>query len=265
MGSLLPFLLTTWMLGWLYGRVSRQGSAVPLLLMPRLRQLALIFGVGTLLPIGLYFVFTRFSGVSGREYSLVPTKFAAGSGALPGILFLAEVSALILAVVLLTGWLAKRQVRRRCLELHVPVPPAFWSKTGHAFKAGLISAAMVLFTFGFLITLGTGIWMENPNGNALVLGGALSLVALLATLLPLPALWRAARKQQEYSLYYASLYRSRAPIIAALIILLALLQPLLSGYEYWLVRHDPLTTRLTLETDVVKEIKSVVNAEPIEP
>ncbi|MBN1257301.1 MAG: hypothetical protein JXA52_06310 [Planctomycetes bacterium] len=84
----------------------------PMLLLPTPPEFIKILGLGVILPVAVFWFYTRVSGLAGREFSV---------GYL-GLRFLLEMILLSLTILCLTGNLAASRLRSRCRDLQIPVP-----------------------------------------------------------------------------------------------------------------------------------------------
>jgi len=87
-------------------------GAAPLLLLPKGRELLFTLVFSVVAPLGLFFIYTRWSGLAGREYSVVE--------GLPR--FVAELFLLSEVIFFLAVRRSMRQVRERCETLEVGCP-----------------------------------------------------------------------------------------------------------------------------------------------
>jgi hypothetical protein len=107
---LLMLLMLLVALRW---RWTKGFAAAPILILPRAWDSARILAVSVFAPLAVYYVFTRYSGLSGREHSL-----AAGGASR----VLVEMLAISVAILFLATWVSVRHTWRRCRELGLPVP-----------------------------------------------------------------------------------------------------------------------------------------------
>lgn len=216
-------------------------SSAPILLVPPWRTMLRILGLTVLLPLFAFYVYTRWSGLAGREYSLI-------------YLWPRFVLELILLMVTMLGLavsVSTRAVRERCRSLDVPVPPRGAERYRFLFWVvlGVIWAAC-LFARG-----------KAADWPAIIAAGAVICFLLLYGLF---ALVRLTAGPAKYGLFYGTLARSFTAILAATAILIgAVSYPYLTNLETVLVRSDPsLTVDSELpnmnrpEADVVRMLKA---------
>lgn len=96
----------------LRSRRAKGSESAPFLILPDWRQATFIIGVSVVLPVTLYILYTRFSGLAGREMSLTWNWRR----------FIAELAVLGIFMLVCSVWLSLQHVRRRCRALGVPVP-----------------------------------------------------------------------------------------------------------------------------------------------
>ncbi len=112
-------------------------TAAPLLLLPRWRETAKTLGFGVLLPLGAFYLYTRWSNLAGREYAV----FWLGGR------FGLELLLLGTTILWLVCSMAARAIRRRCAELGIPAPEPRRSRWRRALPwvlGGLWLACLVL-------------------------------------------------------------------------------------------------------------------------
>ena len=174
-------------------------EAGPLLLLPRWPTMLRMLACGVLLPLGLFCLYTRWSGFACREYGL--------GCLLPR--FVLELLLLGLTMFLLSRSLATRVIRTRCESLRIPVPPL------EPWRGRVVSVTMVLLWVGCFVVRG-----ENRSGRALFVVGILCSLAALLTIwfVAGAVVWGIGRK--GYGLYYGSLARSLIPVFAGAILLI---------------------------------------------
>lgn len=150
--SMLIMLLVAWR--W---RLAGGGSSAPLLLLPSARKMSTILLVSAAMPLGGYFLYSRFSGFSSHEVS--PFFYWWWIG---GELFLLGWLVSFLATVLLI-----RHVAGRCTDLGIALPRNLsW------FKMGLIA----------LIPFGLTIWLIRGKKEGIFRGTvARSLIPVFAS------------------------------------------------------------------------------------
>jgi hypothetical protein len=120
---LLAFLLIMGVMA-LWWRKAEGTSAAPFLLLPDWRQAVRIMGLTIAIPIAAYIVYTRFSGLAGRDVALTANLFRVVS----------EVVVLGLAMWIGVVLLSFRHVRQRCRGLGIAVPPTWKEELGGSFS-----------------------------------------------------------------------------------------------------------------------------------
>jgi hypothetical protein len=199
-------------------RLRRAGSAV-ILLLPPAKVMAKSILLGAVLPMLIYSVYTRIPVIGGREFAL--TSYMCPRFVLE--MFITAVVVLWLPIRFLRGY-----VRRRCIELDIPVPDARSERRISRRGWGAMAAAVVVGSAALFIA---------DKGSPLVTTAGI----LLAILLVVAALWQTVRSRGEYGLYFGTLTRSIAPVYAIVIILLSVVvMPLQMRSEADLLRHDQL-------------------------
>ena len=197
---------------WLH-RLRRSG-AIPMLLMPSARTIIRALLLGIILPMLIYWIYSRLPFIGGREYGWASSMRPR---------FVIELMALGLLMLWLPVHLLRKSVRQRCEELSIEMPEKKDERTtsriirGGFIIAGIL-AAIALFTPGDVLPL------LHVAAMLLAIG-----ICLVGTYI-------AVKKRQHYGLYYGTLARSLAPVYAFAIILLVLTaQPwLLYNEIHWL-------------------------------
>jgi len=228
-------------------RTAREASSPPILLLPSWRTAARILGLGVLLPLLTFYVYTRLSGLAGREcsvYHLWPR-------------FLLELVLLTVTILAATISAARRAIRERCGSLGVPVP----ERTGRDYRAVLWIALGALWATCLALR---GEYTATPAaiGATLVIAFAIGYgIALFVRLRFGP---------ERHALYYGTLARSLVPVFAAAAILVAAVaHPYLARSEAGLVRVDPFMavepgTLSEIEADVFRRLKAEIKAAILE-
>ena len=210
--------------GWILCKICQKagnGRSAPLLLLPPWRVALGILGLGILMPMFLYFAYTRWSGLSSYENSFRDFR-----------VFL-ELALLTVTYLATSAELAAAYIRKRCQTLDLPTPkPAnpswrklFWWGLGVAwlFCAGtrqLFGHQEAFETF--LVFFGIGI--------CLMFCGACVAIFIKG--------WKARR---THGLYYGTLARSLMPVYACAVIFLgSVCLPWLQKQESVLLRQDTL-------------------------
>ena len=70
------------------------------------------------MPLALYVVYSRFTGLAGRDFAFVANPWR----------FVLELAGVGVFMLISSVWLSLRHVRRRCRALGVPVPPSLWKE-----------------------------------------------------------------------------------------------------------------------------------------
>lgn len=200
---------------WLYEL--RRAAAIPLLLMPPAREMARALLLGLVLPLVIYWLYSRLPVIGGRE-------FGWASGMWPR--FAAELSVLVILLLWLPAHFIRGYIRRRCDELGIAMPTMReeakigWRVRGAVF-VGVVLAALVIFIPGDISPF------IRVAGMLLVAG------------IVCAASWPAAKRRRSHGLYYGTLARSLAPVYAFSIIIISLLaQPWLLYNEAQWLRRD---------------------------
>lgn len=208
-------LLSTLFEGAIWLLSLRRASAVPLLLLPPVREMLRALALGLLLPMLFYWCYSRLPIIGGREYGWTygwPR-------------FVSELALLTLILYWLPSHFIRRYLRRRCDDLDVAIPDRKTEQSVNWIMRGAVPAAIGLLLLA--------VYMEmHDYGRQLAnLGMAATAIVLLAL-----AFRFAVRKRREYGLYYGTLARSLAPVYAWSIIAITLVaQPwLLYNEAYWL-------------------------------
>lgn len=205
---------------WYYGVREARGAAM--LLVPPAPVFARIFGLGIVLPLLVYTIYTHIPVISGRDIALgnmFPRYFI-------------EDFLLLLVLGFLPLELAKRYITRRCRMLGVPVPEKVISARhlrGHT-AIWLVGLAAWLVSMLFLLH-------RQSQGN--VTWPSMLLIIFLGFVAFNIFLYLEIQARKAYRLYYGSLTRTLAPLTALTIILIALLtQPYLLHREISSLRQD---------------------------
>ena len=146
-GMLIAFLRWRWVRG---------SAAAPLLILPGWRKLGMMLLFAVAIPVGVYYLYTRHSGLAGREMSLRP-----------GIFFIVAELLVLSAVILCASVvMSVRHTWRRCRELGIAVPPN-------------VSAGKLIGIT--LVPLGLFVWLMRGRGEGLFRGSvARSLIPVFA-------------------------------------------------------------------------------------
>jgi hypothetical protein len=173
-------------------RFPRSKVEAPPPILPRPAFLAGALGLGVLLPLGGFFVYTQWSGLAGREYSLEHL----------GHRFLLEIVLLVVTVAAVVVSLARAHVRDRCADLGTPTP----RPTSRQLRTGLwivLAAAWV----SCLAMRGES--TERAAHVVITAIVSLALIALSAELVYL------AGRRRLFTAYYAAFARTLVAVFAA--------------------------------------------------
>ena len=210
---------------WILCKVCQRGGKggiIPLLLLPPWRVALVILGIGILLPMFLYFAYTRWSGLSSYENSLVDVR---------SWLELLLLTAIYLAA---PAWIAVDYIRKRCQALAIPSPKpvnAIWKKGYCLAGGGVICFCCVLARKQF----GSQGGLER---FAVFWGFGVCLMFLIACLVISIKGWKTRR---AYGLYYGTLARTLMPVYACAILFVGVVcMPYLQQRESVLLRQDTL-------------------------
>lgn len=210
---------------WILCKVCQRGGnggIVPLLLLPPWRVVLVILGIGILLPMFLYFAYTRWSGLSSYENSLVDVR---------SWLELLLLTAIYLAT---PAWIMVDYIRKRCQTLAIPLPESvnpIWRKGYCLAGGGVICLCCVLARKQF----GSQGGLER---FAVFWGFGVCLMFLIACLVIFIKGWKTRR---AYGLYYGTLARTLMPIYACAILFIGVVcMPYLQQRESVLLRQDTL-------------------------
>jgi hypothetical protein len=217
----LTVILLTFAFMAIYYRWMRGGGTGALLLLPSCGEVLRILGFGVLLPILLYYGITNWLPWTGRDFSV----FYGGPQ------FLAQLIALICAIVIGTTMLSGNCVRRRCGELLLPVPPS--TRNFYLVAWSTVGALLVLSLF-------PQAWLDPDRTYVktlciVVVAGLLLLV--LADLVYCVAC--DVRYGRKCAAYYGTLARTLIPVIALALILVNISsRPYLQMKERQLLAKD---------------------------
>jgi hypothetical protein len=200
-------------LRWRFGR---RGRVIPLLLFPRLNELAWVLGLGVLLPGTVFLLVTRGLPMSGHAYSVRVAMHR----------LVAEFGLLVMALAVLPAWLGTRVVRRRCAELQIPT-----TRLAARFGVALVLLAAIAFAVLW--------WMPRDHTAPATVGAwiaaGVGAVGMLAVVFA--TLWQGFGT--SYGLFLGTLHRSLIPILAAAVVALSLVsRPVLIGSEAAYLRQD---------------------------
>ena len=199
-----------------------KGRTAPLLLLPSWRIAMETLGLAILLPMFLYFAFTRWSGLSSFENGIEDWRLLGLEVGLLDVSFLAA-----------STLLSASYIRKRCQALDIPIP-----KPANSFLIKLCWGGMGILClccaaskkiFGHQGALETGLYLLG-SGMGLIVGGVGIVVFI-----------KGCMSRNTYGLYYGTLARSLMPVYACAIILIAVIGlPWLQKEESALLKQDPL-------------------------
>jgi hypothetical protein len=194
-------------------RFARHEHINPLLCLPDAATMARVIGLGVLLPILLYFAYTRWTPLGGRSFGLgyMAPRLAA------------DLNALYLAVISLVFLLAVPPIRRRCqiLRIDIPRPTRPW----------LLALLLAVIPITWLAARLYPAVLDEAVPWILVY---LALIEMAVVLLVLFV--RCLVGPRRYGAFYGTAARSLIPVFAAAVILIAALtQPWLRAREHDLV------------------------------
>ena len=193
----------------------------PNLFIPSLKDFFRIFGLGVLLPVAFYYVYTRHSGISSYENSLRDYRS-----------FL-EVGLFVVTCFAVLTWLGMGFIRQRCEKLGISVPQSVRPLWGGLFFGALlvswILCILVRPLFGHIRL------MDD------VLLGLMSGLGLIFLVICIIVFFKGVILRKEFGSYYGSLARSLMPIWACVILFIGgLAIPWLHQQETALLKKDTL-------------------------
>ena len=213
MGTLILFMVC---------QSASKGRTAPLLILPSWRVALRTLSLAILLPIFLYFAFTRWSGLSSFENSIEDWRLLGLEIGLLDISFLAA-----------STLLSVSYIRKRCQALNINIP-----KPANSFLIKLCWGGMGILClccavskklFGHQGALETGFYLFG-TGMGLILGGV-GLVVFI----------KGCMSRNTYGLYYGTLARSLMPVYACAVILIGVIGlPWLQKEESALLKKDSL-------------------------
>ena len=199
-----------------------KGRIAPLLLLPSWRVALGTLCLAILLPIFLYFAFTRWSGLSSFENSIEDWRLLGLEIGLLDISFLAA-----------STLLSASYIRKRCQALDITIP-----EPANSFLIKLCWGGMGILClccaaskklFGHQVALETGLYLFGM-GMGLIISGA-GIVFFI----------KGCMSRNTYGLYYGTLARSLMPVYACAVILIGgICLPWLQKEESALLKKDPL-------------------------
>jgi len=224
-----------------------KGRTPPLLLLPSWRIAMETLGLAILLPMFLYFAFTRWSGLSSFENGIEDWR----------LLFL-EIGLLDVSFLAASTLLSAAYIRKRCQTLDITIP-----KPANSFLIKLCWGGMGILClccaaskklFGHQVALETGLYLVG-SGMGLIVGGVGIVVFI-----------KGCMSRNTYGLYYGTLARSLMPVYACAVILIGVIGlPWLQKEESALLKQDPLFDSnphgfTVLEGNLTKRLQSELAA-----
>ena len=202
-------------------QVTATDGRAPNLFIPSLKEFLRIFGLGVLLPVAFYYVYTRHSGLSSFENSLRDYRS-----------FL-EVGLFVVTCFAVLTWLGMGFIRQRCEKLGISVPQSVRPLWGGLFFGALlvswILCILVRPLFGHIRL------MDD------VLLGLMSGLGLIFLVICIIVFFKGVILRKEFGSYYGSLARSLMPIWACVILFIGgLAIPWLHQQETALLKKDTL-------------------------
>ncbi len=228
------FMLYALLVAFRWRLLLRNTPAAPLLPGLPWRTQARIFLCSVALPLAVYLIYTRWSGLAGREHKL--TDILAR--------ICIELGVLSLVMLILPGYLTRCALRRHYRELGVPIPPG--GQEWLARITGAIGAMIWVLLFAqsamipplwwIMSILGRTDQLEEKMPAAVPFLVPLYLL-ILASIMFLPMLWE--RKRRRYGSYFGTLARSMLPLHAVTMLLLTLvIYPACMANERALLHQD---------------------------
>jgi len=193
----------------------------PNLFIPSLKDFFRIFGLGVLLPVAFYYVYTRHSGISSYENSLRDYRS-----------FL-EVGLFVVTCFAVSTWLGMGFIRQRCEKLGISAPqsirPLWRGLFFGALSVSWILCILVRPLFGHIRL------MDD------ILLGLMSGLGLIFLVICIIVFFKGVISRKEFGSYYGSLTRSLIPIWACVILFIGGLGiPWLHQQETALLKKDTL-------------------------
>ena len=206
--TLLLFALTAIALGaglaTLIGSIRHRGGInSPKLLFVGFKRAAFVLLIGLLLPIGVYFLYSRFAPFSHHKYGL---NYHMERFALESVL-------LCIAVLILTFAASFVMIRRRCIETGIKVPET--SRLSPTRTTKIATAILLILLIAYYLT-----WQSELG---LLLGWFTVAYTVLACIL-----WflgqdlRITALKHDFDHFRGTFFRSLTPILAGVILILGL-------------------------------------------
>lgn len=217
---------------WLYHL--RGSSAIPLLLMPKAWTIMRALLLGILLPLLIYWCYSRLPVIGGREYGWLSSMQPR---------FIAELLILGFLLLWLPAQLLRKGIRQRCEDLGLVVPNKKEELIIRIMHTVIVTVCLLTLTISSfpvfltpsLITIG-GYLPANSLPSPIIITGVILIIGLCIV-----AIRYTHKKRQLYGLYYGTVARSLAPVYAFSMLLLSLTaQPWLLYNEVHWVQQDTL-------------------------
>ncbi|MBO66588.1 MAG: hypothetical protein CL509_10010 [Actinobacteria bacterium] len=224
-----------------------KGRTPSLFLLPPWRVVLKNLGLAILLPMFLYFAFTRWSGISSFENGIEDWRLLFLELGLLGVSFLAA-----------STLLSASYIRKRCQVLDVPTPKPANSHLIKLCWGGMgilcLCCAASKQIFGHQGAFETGLYLFGTGMGLIICG--VGIVVFI----------KGCMSRNTYGLYYGTLARSLMPVYACAIILIAVIGlPWLQKEESALLNKDPLFDSnphgfTVLEGNLTKRLQSELAA-----
>ena len=231
----------------LYWRIRSRQKA--LLLAPPLKLMGRILLRGFILPLGIYFLISFTGIIGGHEYNISYNVAAVA----------AQFTLLLVSIPTVIFMQTRKHVRRRCLELNLPV------SCGGIRKALKITCICMLPILAVLAVLPPPYVYKTANTGIKSLPGLLGLIALgiivIALIMLLIKFFTTIFSGDKYALYYGALAKTLTPVFAAGMILITVcVLPALQWREADLISRDKIIYGQpkgfsTAEFDVTQKLK----------
>lgn len=249
---LMLFLMLAALVVVLRRRIGAGPDVRPLLILPSSKDLLRIFGMGVALPIAVFFLYTRISGLAGRHLSLSVNW----CGLVLELLILGAV------ILYITTSMTADAVAARCHALGIAVPEEKSILRCYVFPIligilGILWIVMVVFSRKYSRPMFSG--GVGPVFLLMVIAGCILSSA--------PYFFVLLFGKKTLGQYYGTVARSLIPVFAGAVILVVLLtNPYLSCEETRLVQTDPVLAVgnkeylgfTKLEADLVQRLKKEI-------
>jgi len=223
-------------------RVSLGADRRSLLLLPSWQDAARILGLGVAAPLAGFLVYTRWTGLAGREFALTYLPFR----------FIMEIVLLVGTILFLTISLGSAFLRRRWLELGEEAPP---DARGRRIGVG---AALAVLWVAWLFVRGKESAIAVGIVEAVVVGLALLVIVVLG------AMRLFFGRDKRRGRFQGSAARSLLPVLGGAAVLIAALAfPYFGARERDLLRRDRLMSidpddpaLCRIERDLVRRLRA---------